>query len=246
MLKPVYMKILFLLGLFIPLFAICQTPTVVSYNRYIPKNDKVLEFEKGLRAHAVKYHNGDWKWRVYTIESGPDAGGYLVIEGPATWDGIDKRGTLGKEHMEDFYKNVLPFTTDKNSIGYLVFREELSTVQLTDFSEKIAITHVFPNPGRGGAIEASISLLKKAWQEGQQNIAVYEASSSGAPQYAIVSRYKQGLKEREVDFRKPMKERYDAVNGAGSFDKFTASISTDVDHQWSELLFLSKELSSTP
>jgi quinol monooxygenase YgiN len=238
------MKKLLLFLLCFPLIAICQKPTVISYNRFMPKNDKVLEFEKGLQAHAMKYHNNEWKWRVYTIESGPDAGGYMVIEGPSTWDALDKRGTLGTAHMQDFNKNVLPYTTEKNSIGYLTFREELSTVQLTDYTEKIAITHVFPNPGRGMSIEASISLLKKAWDEGQQTIAVYESSSSGAPQYSIVTRYKQGLKEKETTFRKPMKERYDAVNGSGSFDKFAASATTDVDHQWSELLFLNKELSS--
>jgi hypothetical protein len=238
------MKKLLLFALCFPLFAICQKPTVISYNRYIPKNDKVLEFEKGLQAHAEKYHTGEWKWRVYTIESGPDAGGYMVIEGPATWDGLDKRGTLGKAHMEDFYKNVLPFTTEKNSIGYLVFREELSTVQLTDYSDKITIMHVFPNTGKSAAVETAIKLFKKVWEEGEQTIAVYEASSSGVAQYTIVTRYKQGLKERERDFRKPMKERYDAVNGEGSFEKFNASASTDLDHQWSELLFFSKELSS--
>src|SRR5688500_3894181 len=238
------MKKLLLFGLWFPLIAVCQNPTVISYNRYIPKNDKVLEFEKGLQAHAAKYHSTEWKWRVYTIESGPDAGGYLVIEGPATWDGLDKRGTLGKAHMEDFHKTVLPFTTEKNSIGYLAFREDLSTVQLTDFSDKIAITHVFPNPGKAAAVESAIKLLKNVWNESKQTIAVYEASSSGAPQYTVVTRYKQGLKERERDFRKPMKERYDAVNGEGSFDKFNASTSTDLDYQWSELLFYNKELSS--
>lgn len=238
------MKKLLLFALFLPLFAICQKPTVISYNRYFPKNDKVLEFEKGLQAHAEKYHTGEWKWRVYNIESGLDAGGYMIIEGPSTWDGLDKRGTLGKAHMDDFYKNVLPFTTDKNSTGYLVFREELSTVQLTDYSDKIAITHVFPNAGKSAAIETAIQLFKKVWEEGQQTVAVYEASASGAPQYAIVTRYKQGLKERERDFRKPMKERYDKANGEGSFDKFNASASTDLDHQWSELMYYSKELSS--
>jgi len=238
------MKKLLLFAICLPLFAISQKPNVVSYNRYIPKNDKVLEFEKGFQAHAEKYHTGEWKWRVYNIESGPDAGGYMVIEGPATWDALDKRGTLGKAHMDDFYKNVLPFTTDKNSMGYLVFREELSTVQLTDFVDKIAITHVFPNPGKSGAVETAITLLKKVWEQGQQTVAVYEASSSGAPQYAVVARYKQGLKEKDMNFRKPIKERYDAANGEGSFDKFNASVSVDVDHQWSELLFFNKELSS--
>lgn len=237
------MKRFLLILIGFPLLTVAQKPTVLSYTRYIPKNDKVIEFEQGLKDHAAKYHSKEWKWRVYTIQSGPDAGGYLVIEPTATWDAVDKRGTLGKEHMNHFYKNVLPYTTEKNSMGFLEFREDLSTVQQSDYTDKIVITHVFPKPGRSGSIESQAMLLKKVWAEAQQNIAAYEASASGEPQYAFVTRYKQGLKERERDFRKPMKERYDAVNGAGSFDKFNASIAADVNHQWSEMLFLDTELS---
>jgi hypothetical protein len=238
------MKKLFFLVLLMPLFAISQKPNVISYNRYFPKNDKVIEFEKALKAHATKYHAANFKWRVYNIESGPDAGGYMVIEGPATWDQYDKRGTLGKEHMDDFYKNVLPLTTEKNSMGYLSFREELSSVELTDYAEKINVSHIFPKPGRSFAMEDVIKTFKKVWQDGNQSVAVYEATSSGPVQYAIVTRYKQGLKEKEPDFRKPMKERYNAANGEGGFDKYIASMSTDLDHQWAELLFYSAELSS--
>lgn len=237
------MKKLLFLGLFVPLFAVCQKPTVISYNRYLPKTDKVLEFEKGLKSHATKYHSAEWKWRVYDIQSGPDAGGYLVIESPKTWDQVDKRGTLGKEHTEDFLKNVLPHTTDKNSLGFVVFREELSSVALTDFADKIAIAHVFPKPGKMFAAEETIKLLKKMWDDSDQSVAVYESSSSGQFHYLVVTRYKQGLKEREFDFRKPMKERYNAVNGEGAYDKFIASTVEDIEHIWAEMLFLNTDLS---
>ena len=61
--------------LLIPILGISQTKNVISVNKVFPKADKVLEFEKALAAHAQKYHTGDWKWRVYEIQSGPDAGG---------------------------------------------------------------------------------------------------------------------------------------------------------------------------
>ncbi len=48
----------------------------VNTNRVFAKVDKVLEFEKALATHSQKYHTGDWKWRVFEISSGPDAGGY--------------------------------------------------------------------------------------------------------------------------------------------------------------------------
>ncbi len=44
-----------------------------------PKADKVLDFEKALAAHAQKYHTGDWKWRVYEIQSGPDVRRLIIL-----------------------------------------------------------------------------------------------------------------------------------------------------------------------
>jgi hypothetical protein len=238
------MKKLFFLGLFMPLIALSQKPTVISFNRFFPKNDKVMEFEKALQMHGAKYHKGDWKWRVFTIESGPESGGYHVIEGPATWDQIDNRGTLGKEHTEDFLKNVLPLTTEKNYAGFVVYREDLSSAKLMDTASKIAISHIYPKPGMIPAMEATIKGLKKVWDDAKQNIVVYESNTSGPAQYAIITRYKQGLKEKELDFRKPLKERYNAVNGEGSFDKYMSSVAEQLDHQWSELLIYSPELSA--
>jgi hypothetical protein len=236
------MKKFLFLALLIPLFAVSQKPTVLSWNRYFPKNDKVPEFEKALKNHAAKYHTGDVKWRVYTIESGPDGGGYHVIEGPSTWDQVDKRGTLGPEHMNDFLKNVLPLTTEKNYMGYLVYREDLSSAQLTDFTDKISVTHVFPKPGKLSSTDETIKLLKKVWDTEKLNIVVYEMSSSGPAQLTIVTRYKDGLKER--DTRKPLKERLTAVHGDGVFDKFVASVAENVEKQWSEMLSFNAELSS--
>jgi hypothetical protein len=238
------MKKVFALLFLLPLFAVCQNPTVVSYSRFFPKNDKIIEFQKALKNHAAKYHTGPWKWRVYDIESGPDAGGVLTIEGPATWDQMDKRANISEEHTNDLYKNLLPLTTEKNMQGFMVFREDLSSVKLTDYSDKISISHVFPKPGKMSVIEDNIKLLKKVWEAGQQSIAVYETNSSGPVQFMIVTRYKQGLKEKEIDFRKPLKERYNAINGEGSFDKYVSAVSETLEHQWAELAVYNPDLSS--
>lgn len=237
------MKNLFFIALLFPLFAAAQKPTVISVTRFFPKNDKIAEFEKVLKNHATKYHTGTWSWRVYTIESGPDAGGYHIVEGPATWDQVDKRNNLGAEHMNDLYKNLLP-TVEKTTQSFVTYREDLSSVQLTDYTDKIAITHVFPKPGRFFDTENNIMLAKKVWDASKQDIAVYESSSSGPGQFIIVTRYKDGLKERELNYRKPMKERFNETNGEGSFDKWQASIAETTDSQWSEMLFLDANLSA--
>ena len=228
----------------LPFFSLAQEKNIISASRYFPKPDKVQAFEKALAAHSQKFHSGTWKWRVFTIETGPDAGGYHVTEGPMSWDDIDTRGDLGKAHMEDWNMNIAPLLTDRGSVAYSTFRADLSSVDLTNYSDKIAINHVFPKPGYTDEMEDLIKKIKKAWENGQQTVAVYESSSSGPQQYSFVTRYKQGLKERNTGFRKPFKERYESANGNSAWDDYVKAIRNMVDHSWSELLFFHKELSS--
>jgi hypothetical protein len=228
----------------VPLFGISQK-NVMSTFRAFPKADKVLEFEKAIASHAQKYHTGDWKWKVWAIQSGPDANGYQITEGPLSWDLIDSRGEISVEHNNDWNKNVAIYLTDRGTAGYSVFEDSLSTVALTDYSDKISISHWYPKLGRLGKVRESIADMRKAWQAGGQSIAVYSASSSGAAQYTLVTRYKQGLKERNAGFRKEsFKTRYEKANGEDSFNDFQEMLRDYLDDAWSELLFYRADLSS--
>ncbi len=239
------MKKIFLVCLLIPVLGIGQTKNVVTANRVFPKVDKVLEFEKALATHAQKYHTGDWKWRVFAIQSGPDAGGYHIIEGPNSWEGIDGRGNLGAEHNNDWNKSVTIYLTERGSTSYSVFEDTLSTVALGDYSDKINITHWYPKLGWGGKVREVIGEMKKAWAAGGQSVAVYSASSSGPAQFALVTRYKQGLKERNQGFiKESFKSRYEKANGEDSFDDFVDVLREYLSDAWSELLFYRADLSS--
>ncbi len=238
------MKKILLICMLVPIIGISQNKNVVTANRVFPKADKVLEFEKALATHAQKYHSGDWKWRVFTIQSGPDAGGYHITEGPNSWESLDSRGNLGTEHNNDWNKTVTIYLTDKTSTSYSVYQDTLSTVALTDWADKISITHIFPKIGWGNKIREMIVNSKAAWQAGDESIAVYQSSSSGPAQYTIVTRYKQGLKERAPNYRKPFKDRYEAAHGADSFDNYLEVFRTYASDVWSELLFYRADLSS--
>jgi hypothetical protein len=227
----------------IPILGMSQK-NVVNSTRAFPKIDKVLEFEKALAAHAQKYHTGDWKWRVFEIQSGPDAGGYQTTEGPSSWEAIDSRGNLGTEHNTDWNKNVAIYLTDRGGSSYGVFQDTLSTVTLTDWADKISITHIFPKIGWGNKIRELIVKSKPAWQAGGESIAVYQASSSGPAQYTIVTRYKTGLKERAMGFIKPFKDRYEAIHGIDSYDAYLEVFRNYIADAWSELLFYRADLSS--
>ena len=71
-------KFFILLCLLIPFAGFSQMKNVISTQRVFPKMDKVPEFEKALAAHAQKYHTGTAHWRVFSIQSGPDMGGYHI------------------------------------------------------------------------------------------------------------------------------------------------------------------------
>ncbi len=238
------MRKLFIVLLLTPFLAMAQKKNVSHVDRVFPKIDKVNQFEASLSAHAKKYHKGDWSWRVFSIESGPDAGGYQIVEGPLSWDAFDKRGDLGKEHMDDWNQNIPGNQTDKGTTGYSVFNDTLSTAKLTDYTEKIMITHVYPKLGYGSKITEHYKKVKKAWEAGNQPVAVYQSFGSGKPQYTLVYRLKGGLKELEDGFRKPFRERYEMANGAGSYDMYLEEVRTFFNESWSEILFLKAGLGS--
>jgi hypothetical protein len=239
------MRKVLLFLLFIPAIGLGQDDkNVINATRVFPKIDKVGEFEKALTAHAQKYHTGDWKWRVAEIMSGPDAGGFSIVEGPQNWDKFDKRGDLGADHQSNWNKTIAIYLTDRYSSNFVEFKPEYSTVGLTDYTDKYVINHVFIKPGTYGVALEALTELKKMWEASKQNIAVYESSASGAPQFVIITRYKEGLKERQTGFFKPMKERYESANGQGSFQKYIERSEKCVDNSWQELLMTRTDLSS--
>lgn len=237
-------KTILFIALLIPMVGFSQDKNVISVERIFAKSDKVAEFEKALAAHAQKFHTGDWKWRVSEIMSGPEAGGYSITEGPNTWTTLDTRGTLGAEHTADYQKNIAPLTTERGGSSYMVFRADLSTAQLGDFTDKISVNHIYPKMGWASKIEARIKKVKKVWEASGETVAVYTAHFSGEPQIMVVTRHKQGWKEKEANFRKPFAERYNAVHGENAYEEYLESVQKYTDRTVGEMLSLRADLSS--
>ncbi len=238
------MKKMFLLLMLAPLMGAGQTKNVLSTFRVTPKPDKVVEFEKALAAHAQKYHTGDWKWRVFEIQSGPESGAFHVTEGPGSWDAMEGRGDISTEHKLDWDKNVSPLTTGTGTSGYSQFNEAMSTVQLTDFTNKIVISHMYPKPGMIIKMTELVKKMKKVWEAGNEMVAVYNVIHSGEPQISLVTRLKDGLKELDPSYRKSTSERYNAVYGDGTWEYWLADYAKCVEKRWNELLFFRADLSS--
>lgn len=233
-----------LLMLLLPFAGTSQSKNLISTHRVFPKVDKITEFEKAVANHSQKYHSGDVHWRVFAIQSGPDIGGYHITEGPKSWESEDARGDISPEHQTDWNKNVAIWLTDKQSGGYSVYQESLSTVAVGDFSDKIQITHWYQKIGQSDNVRNIIMKMKKAWAASGETVAVYTSNGSGPNQFTLVNRYKQGLKEKGSGFRKPFREVYESVNGEGAYNQFIKDIAEYIEESWSELLFLRKDLSS--
>jgi hypothetical protein len=238
------MKTIFFLLLLIPFIGISQTKNVISTSRLFPKVDKQLEFEKALAIHAQKYHTGDVKWRVFNIQSGPDAGGYHIVEGPKSWESEDTRGDINVAHNTDWHKSVTIYLTDRGSSGYSIYVDSLSTIPIGDYSDKVQITHIYPKIGCWYKVATMLKNLKAAWAAEGSTIAVYEVNGSGAPQFAIARRYKQGLKEKADGFRKSFSDTYEKIHGKGSWGIYMDNIKEYYDNVWSELIFYRADLSS--
>lgn len=238
------MKKFFLLLLLLPLLGITQTKTLLTTNRVFARNDKAGEFEKALASHAKKYHTGDVAWRVWSIQTGPDAGGYMITEGPTTWGTLDSRADISAAHTADWEKNVLPLTEGRGQSGHYDFQADLSTVELTDYADKIVINHMTAKPGRINDTRELIRKLKTIWVADKESVAVYLVAFSGEPGYTTVTRLKNGLKELASDYRKPTADRFNAANGAGSFEKWLQDYANIVQSRWSELLIYKPLLSS--
>lgn len=238
------MRNLFLCWLLIPFLGMSQTKNVISIFRPLPKNEKITEFEKAMVTHAQKFHTGDWKWRTYEIISGPDAGAYLALEGPSSWAQLDERKDISKEHITDLNTNFIPLTTGQANQMYAVYREDLSSAPLMEFTEKAAILHVFPKQGYTDTIAGLIKKIKVVWQKSNEPVAVYQVSASGPSQLLIVFRYKTGWKERDPSFRKPFMERYKAEYSDSGYNDYMATIQQFVEKSWSELITYRGDLSS--
>lgn len=238
------LKTIFLLLLLIPFMAISQNKNVISTTRVFPKVDKQLEFEKALATHSQKYHTGDTKWRVFDIQSGPDAGGYHIVEGPKTWESEDKRGDINVEHNNDWNKSVTIYLTDRSSSGYSVYIDSLSTIAIGDYSDKVQITHIYPKIGWNNRVATMIKSLKAAWAADGSTVAVYSSDGSGTSQFAIARRYKQGLKEKEAGFRKPFVDTYEKIHGKGSWGIWNDNSKEYFNEVWTELLSYRADLSS--
>jgi hypothetical protein len=87
--------------------------------------------------------------------------------------------------------------------------------------------------------------MKKVWEETKNTVAVYSTSSSGPNGLALVTRYKEGLKERSSGYRPNFRDTYEKIHGRDSWKSdYIEPLRTFLKEGSSELLRFRADLSS--
>jgi hypothetical protein len=221
-----------------------QDKATLSSYRVLPKPGKDAALKKAITEHAAKYHTGNWKWRVFSILSGPDEGGYMVNEGPNSWTVLEGRKDISDEHTRDYETNILPLVEKSVPTSYLVYQRELSTDSAVGPFKKALLRHYFVKPGKGARLSSYMTTWKKVWEKLGQKTAVWTSFYSGEPQMIVAYRLPQGWIDLEQPMGKKMRETFDVVAGEGAYVRYVEDLDRYVDRVLEEMIELLPEVSS--
>jgi hypothetical protein len=235
--------LLLLLGLFL-VSAQAQDKATLSSYRVIPKLGKDAELKKAIAAHAAKFHTGDWKWRVFSVLSGADEGGYQINEGPTSWTTLEGRNDISEEHMRDYEANILPLVDRSTPNGFFLYQRELSSDSAVGPMKKALLRHFFLKPGKAPKLSAYLTTWKKVWQKLGLKVAVWASVFSGEPQYVVSYRLPQGFIDLEQPWTQRLKNGYEEIAGAGSYAKYLDDIGLVTDKIVEDIIELQPDLGS--
>lgn len=242
--KKIVGLIVFLAVLSLGLSQAQEKNTLTSYRVY-PKSGKESALKRAITDHAVKYHTGYWKWRVFSVLSGPDEGAFQINEGPNSWAVLDSRKDISDEHTRDYETNVSPLVERTTPTLYVRFQKEVSSVDSTTGPfKKALLRHIFPKPGKGPRVMSYMSTWKKVWEKMGLKVVVWSSFYSGEPQIIVATRLPQGWVDLEQIKIKDMIEAFDGFAGPGAYDRFMEDNDSYVGKVVDEMIEFLPEASS--
>ncbi len=221
-----------------------QDKATLSSHRILPLPGKDAALKKAITDHAAKYHTGNWKWRVFSILSGPDEGGYMINEGPNSWTDLEGRKDISAEHTRDYETTILPLVEKSVAASYLVYQRELSSDSAVGPFKKALLRHYYLKPGKAGRLRSYLSTWKQVWEKVGQKTAVWTSFFSGEPQMVVAYRLPKGWIDLEQPMSKKMRETYDVVAGEGAYVRYLEDLDQYVDRISEEMIELLPEVSS--
>lgn len=242
-------SILFLAAMFISSISFAQDDSdyvMFENSRFVVKTDKYMEFSKAIAHHNKTWHaKGPAHVNIWYVAVGEHSGDMIASGGPLTFTDVDNI-SLGKDHMEDWLKNVMPNIKYMKGTNYwkLDKKHTYNPAGEQGQSTKLSIAMYDIKYSDSYRFKAILDLVVKVYQEKKydKSIWVYwpEFNVTKGQDVAVIWPFSNyAFFDEESTF----KEDFESVNGAGSWQPFIDELRDVVDGRYDEVWELIPELS---
>ena len=211
-----------------------QGSTLYRVNMVTPKAGMKTAFETSWKMHLDKFHKTTDKRTVYEVTSGPESGGYVIVEGPVSYADMDKALPNANEHGLDLEKNFTPKLEPGSGNGLYRWADTLSYHGDTK-ADKILVTVTVLKDGKAGEVMTEMRrtalIAEKIKSPLSYNVMVKQFAGS-SPTIVTLRSLKNGFKELDADYFKmapdAFKNAYIADYGQEAWDKRLKLLVDDV------------------
>ena len=210
---------------------------------YIESGKNREALEKGMAAHNKKYHaSGPYEAYVWEIIIGKHEGQYLLAMGPCTFTDLDTK-PFGKEHDEDWQKNVMNYVEKESSYKFWKVNDKVSYQPENGLSGKVIWTSYDIKPFEGYRFKAMLEKVAEVYRTKKYNhsFMVYETQFDIGDGEDIVLEWqfdKWAWLDREEKFMKD----YEEVHGEGTWRYFMEEYKDVVEDSYDEVAIFRKDL----
>jgi hypothetical protein len=138
----------------------------------------------------------------------------------------------------------MPLVEKSTPNAFLILRREFSTDSVGNTFKKALLRHLYPKPGRGIRVAASLGIWKKVWEKVGVKVTVWSSFYSGEPRWVIAARLGKGFVDLEQPMGKAMADAYDEIAGAGAYARSLDDLGLNVSRIDEEIIELRPELGS--
>lgn len=140
--------------------------TFSRFYNVMPKEGHARQLEEGLKKHMAfhRQHGDNSPWYVWTVETGPQFGSYLVGTMGHQWSDFDKMEEMGEADAADVEANIVPHVQHATSSIWM-YRGDISPAPEGKPSKFTQVVHYALNPKGVQDFENVIKQINKAMME---------------------------------------------------------------------------------
>jgi hypothetical protein len=227
-------------------FCFGQEKNLVQSILLKPKNGMGPQFETALKAHNVKFHSAPSKAFVFQFINGEKMGFYQVAFPASSWAEMDNMKP-NPAHEMDVQTAIAP-KLEVNE-GW-IFSRRIDSLSHGDQNWEIAKSRMTYWHMKRGKMQEFAGWLRKIKlmlddTKDPRNVTIYSKSLAGTDgQFILVTRYKDGWKEMEPNFHKPIKDLFIKAYSAAEWDSYIKVFDECVEKEETYLRVFRPDLST--